>query len=344
MRKTLAEIAKFVDGELIGDSNAVITGVCGIKEAREGQLTFVANSKYFPLVEKTAASAILTPPDMEVPGKSIIRTRDPSLAFSRVLALVQKEEIPVRQGIHKTAVIADGVVLGRDVSVGACAVIEKGVKVGDRTIIGSGTFVGQDTVIGADCLICPNVTLREKISIGSRVIIHSGVVVGSDGFGFIDIGGRHQKIPQTGTVLIEDDVEIGANVTIDRARFDKTIIGQGTKIDNLVQIAHNVRIGRNCLIIAQVGISGSTVIEDNVVLAGQAGLAGHLTIGKGAQVAAQAGVAKSVKPNTKVSGYPARDHSWTQKVNAIVQRLPGYINLINELKKRVDGLEKRSRK
>jgi UDP-3-O-[3-hydroxymyristoyl] glucosamine N-acyltransferase len=169
-------------------------------------------------------------------------------------------------------------------------------------------------------------------------------VVGSDGFGFVEIGGVHQKIPQTGTVLIEDDVEIGANVTIDRARFDKTVIGRGTKIDNLVQIAHNVRIGRNCLVVAQVGISGSTIIEDNVVLAGQAGLAGHLTVGKGAQVAAQAGVTKSVGPHARVSGYPARDHTWTQKIYAILQRLPIHIKTLGELRKRVDDLERKCEK
>lgn len=344
MRKTLAEIAKLVDGELVGDRETVIIGVCGIKEAGEGHLTFVANPKYFPLVEKTKASAILTPLGMDVPGKSIIRTKDPSLAFSKVLSVIQKEEAPVCRGIHKAAVIADDAVLGCDVSVGACAVIEKGARIGDGTVIGSGTFVGEQAVIGNSCLIYPNVTLREKISLGNNVIIHSGTVVGSDGFGFIEIDGSHRKIPQIGTVLIEDDVEIGANVTIDRARFDKTVIGRGTKIDNLVQIAHNVRVGRNCLIAAQSGIAGSTIIEDNVVLAGQVGVAGHLIIGKGTQVAAQAGVTKSIGPHLRVSGFPARDHAQSQKISATVQRLPIYIRTINELKKRIEDLEKKFKK
>lgn len=340
MRKTLTEIAKIVDGELAGDGSVVITGLCGIKEAKSGDLTFVANPKYFPLTEKTLASALLVPRDFTAVAKPIIRTDDPSIAFVKIAALFLEDNLLEHfMGIHSTAIIAPDARLGENVSIGPYAVIESKATVADNTIIYSGCYVGRKVTIGKDCLIYPNVSMRERIQIGDRVIIHSGAVIGSDGFGFVNVKGMHQKIPQIGTVVIEDDVEIGANVTIDRARFDKTIVGRGTKIDNLVHIAHNVTIGENCIIVAQAGISGSVAIEKNAVLAGQAGIAGHLTIGQGAIVAAQAGVTKSVPAFTMVSGYPAKPHDTAKKVNACVQRLPEYIKTINDLGKRLWDLE-----
>jgi len=243
MRKTLKEIAEFIDGELVGNGNIIITGISGIKEASEGDITFVANPKYLALIETTHASAIITPSDIEVTSKPIIRTQSPSLAFAKLVSFIAPSEAKHIKGIHPSAVLGKDVSLGRDVAIGPYVVIEDSVSIGDKTIIYAGCFIGHHTKIGNDTLIYSNVSIRERVTIGNRVIIHSGTVIGSDGFGFATINGIHHKIPQIGTVVIEDDVEIGANVTIDRARFGKTLIGRGTKIDNLVQIAHNVIIG-----------------------------------------------------------------------------------------------------
>lgn len=341
MRNTLAEIAKLIDGELIGDSRIVITGVCGIKEAREGDITFIANRRYANLIEHTKASAIITSREIQDTLKPIIRTDNPSLAFAKIVSLAAPCDTRHPQGIHPTAIIGKEVSLGKQVALGAYVVVEDNVVIGDNTVIYPGCFIGHNSSLGKDCLVYPNVSVREKTDIGNRVIIHSGTVIGSDGFGFAAVKGVHQKIPQIGTVEIQDDVEIGANVTIDRARFDKTVIGRGTKIDNLVQIAHNVVIGENSIIVAQAGISGSVVIGNNVTLAGQAGLVGHITVGDGAVVAAQAGVTKSVPANMIVSGYPAKPHNEAKKINACIQRLPELYEAIADLKKRIIELEER---
>ena len=338
MQKTLGEIADIVNGEIIGDANLVITGICGIKEAQEGDLTFLANSKYGPLVDKTKASAVLVDRRTHV-SKPAIRTDNPSLAFAKVASLVVGDEVFYCQGIHSTAVIGKDTNLAQGINVGPYAVIEDQVSVGEGAMIGAGCFIGHKTTVGKGCLIYPHTTIRERVQIGNRVIIHSGTVIGSDGFGFVDVQGAHEKIPQIGTVVIEDDVEIGANVTIDRARFDKTFIGRGTKIDNLVQIAHNVQIGENCIIVAQVGISGSSKVEKNAILAGQVGVVGHLTIGEGAIIAAQSGVSKSIPPHTKVFGSPAKPHALALRVNACIQKLPEYVKTIQGLQKRIEILE-----
>lgn len=339
MHKTLKEIAALIGGEVVGDPSTVITGAAGIKEASKGDITFLANPKYIPLIRETGASAIITSREITSSPKPIIRTDNPSLAFTKVVSLIAPEQIRHPEGIHPTAITGKGVSLGKGVALGAYAAIADNAAIGDNTIIYAGCYVGHDTKIGADCLIYANVSIREKVSIGNRVVINSGTVIGSDGFGYVNVEGRHQRIPQTGTVVIEDDVDIGANVTIDRARFDKTVIGAGTKIDNLVQIAHNVAIGKNCIIVAQAGISGSTVIGNNVTLAGQAGVAGHLAIGDGAVIAAQAGVTKAIPANTIVSGYPAKPHDIARKVNACVQNLPRLYETVAQLKKKIAELE-----
>jgi len=339
MQKKLSEIAKLVDGKVIGDADILITGASGIREALPGEITFLANSKYSPLMDKTAASAIVTSADAQQTTKPIILTENPSLAFAKIISLFTPDNVGHPQNIDYTVVMGKNVSLGKDVAIGAYTVIGDNVTIGDNTIIYAACYIGHHTKIGEKTLIYPHVSIRERISIGSRVIIHSGTVVGSDGFGFATIKGAHLKIPQVGTVEIGDDVEIGANVTIDRARFDKTVIGRGTKIDNLVQIAHNVVIGENSLIVAQVGISGSTIIGNNVTLGGQAGLVGHINIGDNAIVTAQSGVAKSVPPDTMVSGYPARPFMTTQRVNASLQNLPKLFDLVKELKKRIEELE-----
>ncbi|MDP3143299.1 MAG: UDP-3-O-(3-hydroxymyristoyl)glucosamine N-acyltransferase [Candidatus Omnitrophota bacterium] len=339
MRKTLAEIAKLVDGDIVGSPDILITGICGIKEAQEGDLTFVANPKYLSLMKNTQASAIITSRDIKSASKPIIRTENPSLAFAKMVSFLVPNEAVHFHGVHKTAIIGKNVKLGKDIAIGPYVIVDDDASIGDKTIIYGGCYIGHHSVIGSENLIYSHVSIRERITIGNRVIIHSGSVIGSDGFGFATVKGLHHKIPQIGTVVVEDDVEIGANVTIDRARFDKTVIGKGTKIDNLVQIAHNVIVGENSIIAAQAGVSGSTVLGKNVLLAGQAGLVGHITLGDGVIVAAQAGVTKSIPANTKVSGYPAKPHDTAKIVNACLQRLPQLVEKVKELQKRIEELE-----
>lgn len=341
MRKTLAEIAAMVKGEVIGDKNLVITGLSGIKEAKPGDLTFIANPKYISLSKATKASAVLAPLNIKIPGKSIIRTENPSLAFAHIASLMVEEGAFLPKGIHKTAIIAKDASVGKNVSIGAYTVVESQANIGDNTVVYSGCYIGHHTTLGKDCLVYPNVAIRECVTIGERVVIHCGTVVGSDGFGYVWIDGQHQKIPQIGTVIIGNDVEIGANVTIDRARFDKTIIGDGTKIDNLVQIAHNVVIGKNCIIIALTGISGSAILENNVILAGQVGVHGHLTIGEGVRATARTGVTKSVPAHTTISGYPGQPYMDEQRLQATLRRVPAYVKTIQDLKKRVEELERK---
>lgn len=341
---TLGEIAKFVNGELIGPPDIIITGISGIKEASHGDITFLANSKYESLMEATHASAIITSKKSVNSSKPLIKTESPSFAFAKVVSMFAPGAIHHPKGISQLALISPNARLGKNVAVGAFTIIEENVEIGDNAVIYGNCYIGCETKIGEKSIIYPNVSIRERISIGSKVIIHCGAVIGSDGFGFAKVKGVQEKIPQIGTVVIEDDVEIGANVTIDRARFDKTFIGKGTKIDNLVQIAHNVVIGENCTIIAQAGISGSTTIGKDAILAGQAGLVGHITVGDGAIAAAQAGVTKSIPPHTMVSGYPARKHDEAKRVNACVQNLPQLYKRIKELEKKIEELQNKAKK
>jgi len=341
MKKTLKEIARLIEGEVVGDENILICGVSGIKEAIEGDITFVANPKYLPLIDKTAASAVITSQDVKNASKPIIRTQNPSLAFAKVISFIRPYLRSHPKGIHPSVILGRDVILGKNVAAGPYVVIGDNVSIGDNSIIYAGSFIGDKTKIGSDVLINANVSIREGVAIGNKVVINSGTVIGSDGFGFISIEGKHHRIPQVGTVIIEDEVEIGSNVTIDRARFDRTVIEKGTKIDNLVHIAHNVAIGENSIIVAQVGISGSTTIGKNVTLAGQAGLVGHISVGDGAIVAAQSGVSKSVPPNIMVWGYPAKPESTAKRVNACVQNLPRLYKMVTELKNKIEELEKK---
>jgi len=339
MQKTLKEIADFIGGEIVGNGSTVITGVCGIKEARQGDITFLANVKYLPFIDKTNASAIIVSDEIKTAPKPVIRVVNPSLAFIKAVSLFSRVDIKLPAGVHPTAVLGKNVSLGKDVAIGPYTIVDDGSSIGDNTVIYGQCYIGSQCRIGSNTLIYPQVSLRELVVVGNRVIIHNGAVIGSDGFGYLPVDGTHRKIPQLGTVEICDDVEIGANVAIDRARFDKTIIGKGTKIDNLVHIAHNVVVGENTLIIAQAGISGSTTIGKGVTIAGQAGLVGHITIGDGAILAAQAGVTKSVPANTLVSGYPAKPHETAKKVNACLQNLPRLYELVKQLEKKIKELE-----
>lgn len=339
MRKTLKEIAVLIDGDVVGDENIVITGIAGIQEALPGDITFLANPKYLTFIDRTQASAIITSRDVKSAKKPIIRADNPSLAFTKIVSLIAPQEVRPK-GLHPTAIVSKKAILGKDVALDAYVVIADGALVGDKTVIYPGCYIGVDTKIGSNSVIYPNVSIREGSIIGSNVIIHSGTVIGSDGFGYVTVDGIHHKIPQLGKVVIEDDVEIGSNVSIDRARFDKTVIGQGTKIDNLVHIAHNVVIGKNCLIVAQVGISGSTTLGDNVVLAGQVGVVGHVNIGDNCVVMAQSGVSKSLSPNTTVWGYPAKPVDTAKRTNACVQNLPRLYETVKELKNKMDKGDK----
>lgn len=333
----LKQIAEAIAGELIGDGKVMIKGISGIEEAKPGDITFIANSKYYAYLTKTKASAIIVDKKVDVPKrkKNIIRIANPTLAFTKVVDLIVPRSITKKgTGAHKTAVIGKGVALGKYVSIQAKAVIEDKVSIGDNTVIGAGTYIGEFTQIGSNCLIYPNVTIRERVEIKNRVIIHSGTVIGSDGFGFAAEEKVYQKIPQVGVVIIENDVEIGANVTIDRARFAQTVIGAGTKIDNLVQIAHNVEIGKNSILVSQTGISGSTKIGDNVILAGQTGVVGHVKIGDNVIVAARGVVTKDIPAGELVSGYPAIPHMKAKRINALVNKLPQMYKKIKILEKK----------
>lgn len=342
MTVTLEQIHKLVGGQLEGDPATIISGVSGMREAEEGDITFLANPRYEALVNRSKASAVIISGAMQKEIlKAVIRVDNPSLAFAKVISFMYPDERRLPRTIHPTAVIGADVVMGNGVALGPHAVIEDRVQIGDHTVICAGAFVGYRTNIGSNTLVYPNVTIREGAMIGSRVIIHSGTVIGSDGFGFEEVNGAHQKIPQIGIVVIEDDVEIGACVTIDRARFGKTVIGRGTKVDNLVQIAHNVIIGEHSIIVAQAGISGSSVLGKNVILAGQSGVVGHIELGDNVIVGAQAGVTKSVPKDTFVVGSPAKPHNVSKKIFAGWAKLPELMKEVAELKEAVAGLTKK---
>jgi UDP-3-O-[3-hydroxymyristoyl] glucosamine N-acyltransferase len=332
---TLHEIAKLSGGELSGDPAGVITGAASLDEAVEGEIAFFNNPKYFPRLRNTRASAVFVPIDFsEKILPAHIRVADPSKAFEQVVLRLAPKPIAFVAGIHPTAVVDPSAKIGGLASIQPHAVIESGVAIGDNTVIGAGSYVGHETVIGASCLICPNVTIRERTRIGARVIIHGGAVIGADGFGFEFKDGRQRKIPQLGIVQIDDDVEIGANTTIDRARFGRTWIQEGVKIDNLVQIAHNVIVGKHSVLAAQVGISGSVRIGERVTMAGQVGIVGHATIGDEAIIAAQSGVSKNI-PGGVWFGYPAVPFAEAKRQIAWIHRLGKLFDRVKAIEKKL---------
>jgi UDP-3-O-[3-hydroxymyristoyl] glucosamine N-acyltransferase len=333
---TVKELAAISGGELVGDPTLRITGAASLSEAAQGEISFFTDRKYIGLLRKTRASAIFVPPDFSEPiNAARIRVSDPMKAFEQVLLKFVPKPITFPPGIHPSAIVDPSVQLGDQVSVQPLAVIEPGAKIGDDTIIGGGSYVGHETVIGSACHIHPNVTIRERSQIGSRVIVHSGAVIGADGFGFEMVDGRYQKIQQLGVVQIDDDVEIGANTTVDRARFGRTWIQQGVKIDNLVQIAHNVVIGKNSVIVAQTGISGSTRVGERVTIAGQVGIVGHIEIADGTIIAAQSGVAKSL-PGGVWFGSPAVPFAERKEQIAWIHRLGKLFARVKEIEKKLE--------
>jgi UDP-3-O-[3-hydroxymyristoyl] glucosamine N-acyltransferase len=330
----LQEIAERLDCRLEGDGSIDIRGVAGIEDAAPGDLTFFTNPKYAAELRATRASAVILGETAERAPCAMLRAKQPYLAFAHAVGLFADSWRPA-PGVHHLAWIGEAVMLGSDVSVGPFAVIEQGARVAARTIIYPHVTIGRQAEIGEDCIVHARVSIRERTRIGNRVVLQDGAVVGSDGFGFARrADGTHEKIPQIGGIVIEDDVEIGANSTIDRPAVGETRIGAGTKIDNLVQIAHGVTVGRNVLLAAQVGVAGSVTIEDDVTLAGQVGVAGHITLGKGVIATAQSGIPNSVDAGAFISGYPAIPNRDWLRASAVFRKLP-------ELKKRLAELERR---
>ena len=336
MTFTLKELAVLSGGELHGDNpDLEITGAASLSEAVPGEVTFYADPRYFARLRHTQASAIFVPVDFsEQTSAAQIRVTNPSKAFEQVVLRLAPKPIAFAPGIHPTAVIDPTAKIASNASIQPHAVIAAGARVGDKSVIGAGSYVGQESIIGQSCVIYPNVTIRERTKIGARVIIHSGAVIGADGFGFEMVAGQYQKIPQIGIVQIDDDVEIGANTTIDRARFGRTWIQEGVKIDNLVQIAHNVILGKNSIIAAQTGISGSTRLGENVKMAGQVGVIGHLTIENDTIVAAQSGVSKDL-PGGAWFGSPAVPLKDAKRQIALIHRLGKLFDRLKAIEKKL---------
>jgi UDP-3-O-[3-hydroxymyristoyl] glucosamine N-acyltransferase len=345
MRMKLSEIARNVGGEIIGNGEAEITGVAKIEEARQGEITFLANPKYAKFLETSNASAVIVPMDItDAGGKFLIRTKNPYYAFLQIVSLFHPSKPLIEKGIHKTAIIGEETDLGNDLSIGPYVVIGRRCRIGDGTVFLPGVVVGDDVIVGEGCTLHARVCLRERVVIGNRVIFHNGAVVGSDGFGFAPEEGRYYKIPQIGTVVIEDDVEIGANTTIDRATLGETRIKRGAKLDNLIQVGHNCTVGEDTVIAAQTGLSGSTHIGKGVRVGGQVGFAGHLNVGDAAAIGAQSGVSKSIPAGTTVFGYPARPHAEEFRIMVAQRRLPQVLKEMKELKERIQRLEALMRK
>lgn len=339
--KTLAEIAAIVGGTVRGDENTVIRSVASFEEAREGEITFVTDKKYLKKIGECRASAlIVSDPTAGSDEKAInlVIVRNPMLAFARLMNVFKPTAMP-EAGVSPAASIHPGAVIGKGISVQPFVVIEEGAAIGDGAVLYAGACVGRGAQIGAGTILYQGVVVREGCIVGERVIIHCNSVIGSDGFGYTQDAGRYVKIPQTGIVRIEDDVEIGACVTIDRATLGETVIGRGTKIDNLVQIAHNVRIGSDTVIVAQVGIAGSTSVGSRVQIGGQVGVAGHIEIGDDVMIGAQSGITGDVAPKKVVSGYPAIPHTEWLRAAASFEKLPEMRKKLSELEKRLSGLE-----
>jgi UDP-3-O-[3-hydroxymyristoyl] glucosamine N-acyltransferase len=334
-----SDISSLVNAkEVRGATSEIIRGIASLSSARAGDLSFLGNQKYKSEVVTTQASLVLLPLDYAGEPQSnqtFFLVDKPSVALAQICSKIEQVLWPKpTPGIHTTAVVAPTATIAPTATVGPHCIIEAGAKIGEGVHLQARVFVGRNAVIGDDSWLMPGVVVATECVLRERVRLQPGVVVGADGFGYEFVGGRHEKIPQIGRVVIERDVEIGANSTLDRARFSETRIGEGTKIDNLVQIAHNVIVGKHCIICAQAGISGSTTVEDYVIVGGQAGLAGHLNVGRGSKIDGQTGVNSDLEPNSFVKGSPCLPYSVEQRVNVLRKRLP-------ELFKRVDALEDR---
>jgi UDP-3-O-[3-hydroxymyristoyl] glucosamine N-acyltransferase len=339
---TLDELSRQLECELTGAGDVVVTGAAGIDDAHAGDITFVDSKRLLARAEASAAAAIIAPLEIASAGKPLLRAPNPRLAFARTLEIFHPaRRLP--EGIHPTAVIGDGVIMGSGVAVGAHTVLGDRARLGDRVQVHPLVFLGEDVSVGDDTIIYPLVGVREEAIIGARCIIHCGAVIGADGFGYTRAARTHHKIPQVGTVRIGDDVEIGALAAIDRATTGETVIGSGTKIDNLVQIGHNTKVGENCIIVGQSGLSGSVRLGDDAVIAAQVGVADHIDIGSGVVALARAGITQDVPAGTQVSGFPARPHREQLRAQAAIERLPHVTDTVRELRRRLSALEAKVR-
>lgn len=337
---TLAEIAEQVGGRVHGDPAVCITGLNGIREAGPGEITFVRDGRYAPLLAESRASAVLI---AEVPdgcAMPAVLTPMPDLAFARLLQMCEFEQLQhPPMGIHPTAVIDDRVLIGKDIRIDAFVRIADGAVICDGAVLYAGVYVGRNASVGEGSVLYPNAVVREECSVGARCILHANSTIGTDGFGFAPLDGKWAKIPQVGRVIIEDDCEIGSNTTIDRATFGVTRVRRGTKIDNQVQIGHNAEIGEDCAIAGMAGIAGSAIIKNGVRIGAQAGVNGHITIGDGATIAARGGATNSVAPGRIVAGFPAAEHQEWRRTHVAQQRVPELLRRVKQLERQLQALE-----
>jgi len=339
--RTLAELGRLLGAEVVGDPTLAILGVAPLEEARPDELSFLHNPKYVSVARASRAGAVIVPDPALLPGRNLLVHPHPYLVHARALALFFPEAEP-EEGIHPTAVVDATAELAEGVSVGPWTVVGPECRIGSGTVLGAGVVLGRQVEIGDECRLHPHVVVLDRCRIGNRCILQPGVVVGGDGFGYATVNGVHHKVPQVGIAVLEDDVEVGANTCIDRGALRETRIARGTKIDNLVQVAHNVTIGEGSLIVALVGLGGSTRIGEHAVLGGQVGTAGHLTIGDGAIVSGRAGVIKDVPPGAFYGGFPARPHREWLKGLAEQRKIPGLLERVARLEHRLAELEARS--
>jgi len=339
MEKTLRELANLVGGELIGDGEVVITGVASLEGAREGDISFLDNPKYASLLGSTEATAIILASRPEGFEKPMIRVDNPTLAFARVVGAFFPLSPPQHAGVHSSSFLGDGVALGQNVTVMWGCYIGDGTEIGDNSVIYPLAFIGEEVKIGREALIYPRVTIRERCIIGDRVIIHSGAVLGNDSFGFARDGHIYRKIPQVGILVIEDDVEIGANCTINRGSLEATRIKRGVKLDDMVHVGHNVIIGEDTVIAAQSAIAGSVIVGDRVIMGGQTGIADHVRIGDEAILGGRAGVIGDVPAGAFYSGFPARPHQETMRVAAGARKMPELWAKFRAIEKRLNAQE-----
>lgn len=339
MRK-LKDLAEIVGGNVVGDNDMMIIGVGSAQDASLGTITFAESVELHKTAEKTEAAAIIVPKTITKSKKNLLQVDNPRLAY----AIIAREFMirPLQTGlIHPMSVIDSDAQIGKEVSIHPQAIIDAGAQIGARTIIGPGTYIGKDVKIGADCEIHANVVIEYQTEIGDRVIVQAGAVLGSDGYGYVTTEAGHTKIPQLGKLIVEDDVEIGANVTIDRGAIGSTKIGRGSKLDNLIHLGHNVTTGPECLLIAQSGVAGSTKMGKRVTLAGQSGVYGHVRIGDNVILAARGVITNDVKDGAFLSGAPAQDHHKDYRIKAAIRKLPKLLKQVRELTKKLSKIEEK---
>ena len=326
MNMTLAQISEIIKAELKGNPDFKPAEICGLDNPKENGISYISDVENAKNLDKLNIGALIVPmaaKDKEIPFKgNILYAENPEWAFTLLLRAVDTLNKDIKPGVHAKACVSDKASVGKNVSIGANATVEDGAVIGDNTIIYPNAYIGRNVKIGMFCIIYPNVTVRENCILKNKVTLQPGCVIGADGFGYIFHNGKHEKIPQIGNVIIEDDVEIGANTAVDRAKINSTIIGANTKIDNLVQIAHNVKIGKASIIVSQAGIAGSAEIGNGVIIAGQAGLSGHLKVGDGATIGPQAGIMSDVEPGAKLMGSPAMSYGDFMRSSAVLKKLP----------------------